>query len=615
MSNINYDVLYPVNYDSRYKHYLARYKVGLQPYKVTKGQYVLYSGYEYQGSYEAAVSFDDGNEITANGEAIAYRYAPGTMYVTVQVQEPGPFNRVYIRNTHPEQLRFTTSNTFFSIEYLTKGEFEVQFNSTGFASNQNAVFRCSTVPKNILAQYEWKSAIVYYKKSTEGTYRSANAVVSGTWSDVSVSLGFGFEDGYTYDVYIKATADDGTTAQTPVAQFSTVDAQAIATCLAPVGSFTNGEVKFIWSHTTDYGTPQYAYDLRYSADNGGSWVELVNHAITSKSFFLTTIDVAANYIWQVRTYNTNDVPGEWVQASFVNNVPAKPPTNINVTTEGRPTVSWSSSSQSAYQIQAMLGDSVVYDSGAVYSAQTNHIINKYLYDNKMYIIRVRIYNALGDVSEWVEKGYQQPEIPDVTFEVEQDENGGVDIIITENSEFIKYYILRNGKPIAVIDGGVYYDRFAVGDVTYSVIGITSRDNSDIETIGFKAIYPKATIVTLSGETFAVNKRFNETYAVDTATQINFNKAQYIGDTKPTHYTGEMITKAFSISCFDENDILESLLGQTVFYADNFGNGDYCFVTGHSKQNDYLQLQNKKYANETVLTLEVTNYDDSIEYAL
>lgn len=617
MSNINYDVLYPVEYDDRYKHYLARYQVRLIPYKNTIvaeswGHWTI-----YDSTYEAAVSFDDGNEISINGQR---RYEIGFgdnsyLWLTVPVQESGPFKRVYIRNPHPESVRFTNSHIKFNIEYLIKAEFEIQFNSIGFAANRNASFRCSTVQKNTIAQYEWDSAVVYYKKSTEETYNSVNGVVSGNWADVKISTNVGFEDGYTYDVYIVATADDGTTAQTPIAQFTTTDAPAIATPIYPVGAFISGEVTFSWSHSTEYGTPQYAYDLRYSANNGGSWVNVVNHAITTASSYTATIEAAGSYIWQIRTYNTNDVPGEWVQAAFVNSVPATPPQNVRVTTEGRPTVSWIVASQSAYQVQALIGDSVEYDSGAIYSAQTSHIINQYLYDDKTYTIRVRVYNALGEISDWTSTGYQQPNISDVEFRVEQDPNGGADVIITDNDVFDKYYILRDGKTIATITSGTYYDRFAIGDVTYSVVGVTSNDNSDIKSSGLKTVYPKATIVTLAGEIHTVNRRFNESYSVETVSQIRYNKAEYIGATRPDYYADKMVTKTFSIACYDENDRLENLLGKIVFYADNFGNGGYCFVSGYSKKDDYLQLPNNKYANETILTLEVTDYDDSIKYEL
>ena len=77
----------------------------------------------------------------------------------------------------------------------------------------------------------------------------------------------------------------------------------------------------------------------------------------------------------------------------------------------------------------------------------------------------------------------------------------------------------------------------------------------------------------------------------------------------------MVVKSFSVTCFDRDNNLENLLGQVVFYADNFGNGGYCFVSNYGKTDSYLEMLDGTYANEAVLLLEVTNYDDSIEYEL
>ena len=62
-------------------------------------------------------------------------------------------------------------------------------------------------------------------------------------------------------------------------------------------------------------------------------------------------------------------------------------------------------------------------------------------------------------------------------------------------------------------------------------------------------------------------------------------------------------------------ILEGLLGTLVFYADNFGNGGYCMVTAYDKKDNFIKNGQGIYANEVSLTLEVTNYDDKIEYPI
>lgn len=624
MSNTNYDVELNISYDDAHRHYIPTYRIAV-PYFKTVRTYIYSDGTPLEAFYEVALSFDEGSEST-----VTYNYYPATrsrIWNTQHIdagraQSPNPvvpdsgiFSKVYFRNPNRNSITFTSSNCYVEPLYNTKAAFEIQFNSTGFAANHNAQFHVSTVQKNTYKQYEWISATVYYKKSTDSTYSSTNGTISGTWSDYTISTNISLQDGYTYDVYITAISDDYETATTAVEQFSTIDAQAVATCISPVGAFLQGEVTFVWSHTTAYGTPQYAYDLQYSNDNGGTWVVVRNHTVTQSNTYTISLPVAGTYKWRVRTYNSNDVVGDWAEASFVNNMPATPPTNLQVTTKGRPTVSWASSSQAAYQVQFILGDSIVYDSGAVYSPQTSHFVNQYFNDERSYTVRVRIYNALGDVSDWSETGYQQPSIKNVVFNIVTFENGGAIINITPDPIFIKYYILRNSKVIGVTTSNTFSDQYAVGQTNYSVVGVTSDDQSDIQTKGFMVGYQRASIVTLKGAVIAINKRVNNAYEIQTTNSADINKVEFIGDSVPSHYVSKMRLKSFTVYCFDEQGICESLLGTVVFYADNFGNGGYCVVTNYDKTDNFVKNSNEVYANEVTMVLEVTNYDDSIEYEL
>lgn len=616
MSNTNYDVELPITYSDAYRHYIPSYRV-----KVPYWRAFTSSSGQYFYSYYA--SFDEGSETelgyigypgawnTDNNSTYTWDI-PGQGSNTI-LSDSGIFSKVYFRNKRREFVTFTTSNCFVEPVYQTKASFEVQWNSTGFAANSNPSFKCSTVQKNTYKQYEWTSATVYYKASSDVTYQSTAGTLSGSWSDVTISTGLTLSDGVTYDIYITAVADDGSTATTPVAQFTTTDAAAVATCISPSGAFTNGEVTFIWSHSTEYGTPQYAYDLQYSNNNGSSWTTVKSHEVTQQTSDSVTLTDAGVYLWRVRTYNSNDVVGEWAEATFVNNAPASPPTNVLVNTKGRPTVSWASTSQSAYQVQFLLGDSVAYDSGAVYTSEMSHFVNQYFNDTRSYVVRVRIYNALGEISEWAETGYQQSSVNDVQFTVEGT-NGATITIIPDNA-FVKYYILRNGKLIGETANDTFTDPFAIGLTNYSVVGVTSDDQSDIQSLGYRVEYDHAYIITQEGEQILINKRVGNAYEIQTSNEADINKANFIGDGFPTHYPSNMRLKSFTVTFFDDQNIAESLLGSLVFYADNFGNGGWCMVTVYDKTDNFVKNGRGIYGNEVSLTLEVTNYDDSIEYEI
>lgn len=604
MSYNNYDVLFNLSFDENKKHNELSYEIHFPYYD----KYYYPYSQQYKYSYAGYFNFDE------SGESLLENYliASSNYYFTLLY---GYHNKLYLRNPMREAVTFTQSNCNVRIKYGNKVPFGIKWRSTGFVNSQNPSFYCSTVYERTYQQYEWTEASVCWKLHTEDTWNEREGTISGTWSDVRIDTDIVFEDGYVYDVKIHAKSDDGTYAYTPIAQFVTTDGVSITNCITPSGTFTNGIVDFVWSHSTEYGTPQYAYDLQYSNNNGSSWTTVANHIVSSVTTTSITLTDAGAYRWRVRTYNSNDVAGNWAEATFVNQVPAMAPTNLQITTEGRPTVSWASVSQRAYQVQFLLSDSIVYDSGAVYTTETNHYVNQYFDDTRAYVVRVRIYNGTGEVSDWTEAAYQQPEVSDVEFTVTANEDGGAIITVTPSNEFVKYFVLRNNKPIAQMDGETYIDNYAVGFINYSVVGVTSDDHSDIQTNGLNVTYPHATLVAQNGQKFQINKRVDIAYEIRTSNQADIGKANFIGDKYPSHYPSEMRLKSFSVSMFDDQRIVEGLLGTLVFYADNFGNGGYCMVTAYEKSDNFVKNGQGIYANEVSLTLEVTNYDDSIKYPI
>ena len=193
-------------------------------------------------------------------------------------------------------------------------------------------------------------------------------------------------------------------------------------------------------------------------------------------------------------------------------------------------------------------------------------------------------------------------------------DGGATITVTNTSDFEKFYLLRNNKPIAQFDE-FYTDQYAVGLVNYSVVGVTDQDQSDIQTSGVRATYPQASIVMLNGQIIPVNKRVDNAFEIQTSNEADINQAKFIGDGSPTHYASNIRLKTFTVNCFDDQSISEDILGNVVFYADNFGNGGYCMVRSYTKSDNFIKNSRGIYANEVSLVLEVTNYDDSIEYPI
>ena len=660
MSNTNFDVEKKISYNTdTYRHYIPYFQVAFPYYeyktKRADSTDVLdwisipevlkpyYSGnyctsYSY-AIYDAFISFDDGSEeqiqyvwhtLSKTSTSASYNKKPSNTYYLDVVNASGIYSKCYFRNPHRSQYggRFLPDSCKVRAQYITLAAYEITLNNSGYVPLTNQTFYISTVKKNCKVQYPNIEGTVWYKKSSESSssYRAVTGTFSGSWSNTKVQVNLPLEAGYTYNIKITSRTDQTQitpggqapeimSATSNVANFKVTDDTPVTTCVSPNGTYTKGTINFIWSHSTSYGTKQYAYDLQYSANNGSSWTTVANHVVSETNNRTITLGTSGVYIWRVRTYNTLDAAGAWAQASFINSVPAPAPTGLVISTKGRPTLSWVSTAQRAYQVQMLRNDTIVYDSGAIYSGQNSHVVNQYFDDDTAYIGRVRIYNEIGNVSPWASRGYQEPEITDVVFSIYQYGQGGAEIAIEHNDEFVRYYIRRNGVTIGSTTTDSYIDKFAVGTTNYAVVGVTSDDHSDIKEEGIRITYPRATIVTLGGAQYVVNKRMDRGFEITVNNEADLNSAKFIGDSTPTHYFNGMKVRTFQVSFFDDNDIMNDLLGTVVFYADNFGNGGYCVVSSYEKTDSFIKNSAGIYGNEVVLTLEATNYDDSIEYQL
>ena len=662
MSNTNFDVEKKISYNKeQYRHYIPYFQVAFPYYEyVTKRSTTHYSWdpdrwrpiavpdvlrpytrleecYSYSYAiYDAFISFDDESEeevqfvwfrISDESRSEAYNKKPGSTEWLDVVNYSGVYSKCYFRNPHRSQYggRFLSDSCKVRTQYITPAAYEVTLNNSGYIPLSDQTFNCSTVKKNCKVQYPNQQATVYYKKSTEENYHILGLLdgvtVTGSWSNTKVHANIPIEVGFTYNIRIQLETDSYSgsppqrmAAKTNTANFKVTDSTPVTTCVSPNGIYTKGQVEFIWSHATEYGTPQYAVDLQYKLSNAQSWTWLWNHTPGGGNVYhLDNLNVSGVYQWRVRTYNILDQHGDWAEATFINNLPAEAPWNLAISTKGRPVFEWTSVQQKAYQVQILRNDSIVYDSGAIYNGQNSHIINRFFDDDTAYTGRVRIYNEIGNVSPWASIGYQQPEVQDVEFEVYQYVDGGAQIVITHNDIFAYYYIQRNGKTIGKTYEDVFLDKFAVGTTNYSVVGVTSEEYSDIKEQGIRLTYPQATIVTLGGSPYRVNRRVNKGFEISTNNEAEVNTTKFIGDPTPSHFFNGMNVKTFQVSFFDDNEILPNLIGKVVFYADNFGNGGYCVVSSYEKTDSFAQTSSGIYANEVVLTLEATNYDDSIEY--
>lgn len=497
--------------------------------------------------------------------------------------------------------------------YGDKAAFTIKFLKTGHVKTTDQFFVCaSNYCDATMSQYEWTAATIYYKSKSSDSYSSVSASISGDWSNVVVRPTAALPSD-TLDVYIVATADDGSTAQTDVAEFSTADGKALARCITPSGVIlTSPSTTLKWSHTTEYGEAQYACDLQYRMDNDAEWVVLRDHYVSTLMYYDITIAESGIVHWRVRTYNQSNVAGDWSETSYINNLPAENPKSLVCSGTGRVDITWSSTEQMAYQIMVYApGGLLLYDTGAVYSAQNEHFIDKY-FEPDILNVKLRICNSIGNWSEWIEGFFNTSVSTPGDFEINTN-GSGAEIKISDNSKYLKAYLLRNDKPIAIFDSTKrLYDRHASGNTKYSVVFVDETGARSFVSKNADVEFNVPMIAFINGNFIQVNMSIGDNSGPSINNGADIKKYEFFGDNIPTHRAGKIREKTVSISFFDSEGISDSLVGETVYYGNKFGQSGWYKVTQTAISCQYEQYD-EKYVNKTVVTMERTKYDDSIEY--
>lgn len=452
-------------------------------------------------------------------------------------------------------------------------------------------------------QYSIRSGVLYYKKSTDSGYHS----LSFSGKNVTIPAGT-LVTGNAYNMYAVLTLDDGSTCQYNFGSISTVDGDPSVVAKTPNNVVIYGSTAFSWEYANTRSTVQYAYDVQI-AKGGGAYTTIFNHVVSSASVSPEYSGITAGtYSWRVRAYNNDDVASAWSYGSFVCNVPPEPPEITEVVPGGRIEVKWTASDQTGYRAQIVdTSGSVVYDSGDVYSISGNALLNYYLPDGD-YTVRVKVMNIFGLESEYSEFHYTQAQeltAPEVTADF--DEQTGMEFMISNGSLFEKYYLIRNGEVVAKHETASFVDPYSNGQVRYTIIAVDASDRFGKAEISRTIKRRSSWLIRKTGEHILVSRRFGNRFETTQAEDTRYEAAEYLGATRPKHYFSKMRTNRFSIVFHDTGNAKE-LLGEVLFFADSFGNGEWVVPVTRSRTDHW-------FGDDTQLDLEMTDGEEVIEYDL
>ena len=298
---------------------------------------------------------------------------------------------------------------------------------------------------------------------------------------------------------------------------------------SPIGAVTIDYAllqRFSWTFSDpDVGDSQSKYDLQYRVVGAGSWTTITE--TTPNNFYdmpAATLSTN-NYEWQVRTYDALGVVGPFTSSSFFSAATAPSTLSITVPTSGgtvsaSSTFTWSTPSQTSYQVRrcrdiaGVVDTATVYsDTGEVVDAPTRSITLSFDTNNRNEWLQVRIKLA-GLWSAWVGirvlVSYTQPS-PGTVAVVADDTLASLSITTTAavvgggepTPISIDLYIREAGTSgygtrvaAAIFPTGVFLWHTPAHGVQYEVRSLTTADNGTQRwsTLVFEHIYDGSTPV-------------------------------------------------------------------------------------------------------------------------
>lgn len=218
-------------------------------------------------------------------------------------------------------------------------------------------------------------------------------------------------------------------------------------------------IEFTW---IDNGRGTYeGTDLSFS-DDGTTWGDpvFVTANLTTYSAPAGTFTSGVKY-WRARSYSPTSVAGDWSDPFMFTVIASPAAPYYTITNTPRPTISWTSDEQEAFQVQ--MGD---YDSGLVFGRATSFKCPVYLPDGDA-TVRVRVMNAYNLWSDWSGTQITIANSPGTAPVLTVTAGTDAQLSWTDVGAS-RYLIYRDGELIGETDGLSFTDRYANGQASYFV---------------------------------------------------------------------------------------------------------------------------------------------------
>lgn len=371
----------------------------------------------------------------------------------------------------------------------------------------------------------------------------------------------------------------------------------------------NDDITLTWDYT-HLTEAQTHYDIDFST-NGIVWTNYADKVESATAECVVTAGTLSSrvYYWRVRVWCVSGtVPSDYSQTSFIAVI--NPETSeVDCDLMPKPTVAWTASEQQAFQIK--FGD---YDTGTIYSALGTYTIPQY-FDDGTYGITVRTQNNLGIWSPWTTLEYFEianASGDEITLTVEQSGNA-INLIWETTGTYSKYYVYRDGIPIAEVDDTAYMDNFAYGTATYKIRGImddgyyTMSDETEQELILTADTVSEVDVIAWLPLAHSLGGPVSRSYSKsDEVSYLKFAGRSYpVSASSGFKNRRGSFTYAFKTRA--EIETLVDLSGSTVIHKDTKGNRTIGVI------NDFSTIYTGRFYYSVSFNITQTDYNEAVEY--
>lgn len=479
-----------------------------------------------------------------------------------------------IGSGHPPQIELTWDEATPRIRPIspTRGAFINRLNPVYFSWNS---FPAVTEDGTVLpatSEFLWRVSGTSVVNSIPASGNSVT-VPANTFPSGSIEWG------------VRSTTSRGISNIVEWTTVSTGDLPPLApTDLSPANTYVLGSepVTFRWRHNSPNGTPQSRALLKKSRTGAdGTWSTLA--VVEGPDNYVT---VPANTIgggewfWTVCTYNIDGDYGDYAQwAKIIVMQAPEPPVISSVTDTPRVTISWQGADQKAWRVQITDSAGNVYDSGDRYGQQQTYTA-AYLADGQASAV-VSIANEYGWSSTNVDLFITNAP-PGAIIAAAEVIDGAAVITWRSSGGFDRFYVLRNGVPIAKLNEQVYVDKAAAGAVRYQILGAIG-DTYAVSDEMTMEVYPKTAMIydiTADGELIPLHIRRNDVMHIDRTESASINYITYAGRAYPVPYDTGNLSASFAIAVTRDvrsSDLFASMLGHLVCVKDKTGWSRTCVL--------------------------------------